>query len=135
MRVPRAVPVIARCGWLVLLVARGAPAAPAAPQRDPACAEVALVPTPGTAVIRLPRGFLRAGSDSLWTRSGPWLAERDYRLDRLTGDLRVLRPLAPGDTLWARVCGLLAPPPLEYVRQVYWPARPVDAPAESARAA
>ena len=42
MRVPRAVPVIARCGWLVLLVARGAPAAPAAPQRDPACAEVAL---------------------------------------------------------------------------------------------
>jgi hypothetical protein len=122
------VPAIARCGGLLVLAAHVAAAAPAAPQRDPSCVVVAVVPTPGAAVVRLPRGFVRAGSDSLWSNSGPWLAGRDYRLDRLTVDVRVLRPLAPGETLWARVCGLVAPPPLEYVRQVYWPARPAAAP-------
>jgi len=132
---PRAVPAPVRCGVLLLLAARLATAAPAAPQRDPSCAVIAVEPTPGAAVLRLPRGFLRSGSDSVWTRSGPWLAGRDYRLDRLTGDLRVLRSLAPGETLWARVCGLVAPPPLEYARRVYAPARPPAAPPESARAA
>jgi hypothetical protein len=75
------------------------------------------------AVIRLPRGFLRAGSDSVWSRAGTWSAGRDYRLDPLRGDLRLLRLLAPGDTVWVRACGLVSPPPLEYQRQVYRPAR------------
>ena len=96
-----------------------------APQRDPSCLTSVLVPGSGVAVIRLPRGFLRAGTDSVWSRSGPWLAGRDYRLDLLRGDLRLLRVVAPGDTVWVRACGLVAPPGLEYQRQVYRPARAV----------
>ena len=55
---------------------------------DPSCFTAVLVPSPGVAVTRLPRGFLRAGTDSVWSRAGAWLAGRDYRLDRLRGDLR-----------------------------------------------
>jgi len=91
--------------------------------RDPSCAVYPVVPAAGVAVMRLPRSFIRAGSDSVWSRDGGWVRGRDYRLDRLRGDLRVLRQWVPGETLWVSVCGLLAPPPLEYVRQVYQPAR------------
>jgi hypothetical protein len=97
-------------------------------QQDPSCFRTALVPAPGVAVMRLPRGFLRAGSDSVWSRAGAWSPGRDYRLDPLRGDLRLLRMLAPGDTVWVRACGLVLPPPLEYQRQVYRPARPAGAP-------
>ena len=108
-------------------------AAPArAVQRDPSCFTVPLVPSGGAAVMRLPRGFLRAGSDSLWSRDGPWVRDRDYRVERLTGDVRLLRFVAPGDTVWARACGLVAPPPLEYVRQPYRPARTEPASPDSA---
>jgi hypothetical protein len=99
------------------------PRVTAATQQDPSCNVTALVPAAGVAVVRLPRGFLRAGSDSVWSRAGTWSPGRDYRLDLLRGDLRLLRMLAPGDTVWVRVCGLVAPPPLEYQRQVYRPAR------------
>ncbi len=110
------------CGWLLVMSVASGHASEV--RRDPSCFSVALVPTPGVAVMRLPRGFLRAGSDSLWSRDGPWTAGRDYRLERLTGDVRLLRVLAPGDTVWARACGLVSPPPLEFVRNVYRPARP-----------
>jgi hypothetical protein len=96
-------------------------------QRDPSCTVFPIVPTSGAALMRLPRGFIRAGSDSVWSRQGGWARDRDYRLDRLRGDLRLLRTWAPGETLWVSVCGLLAPPGLEYSRQVYQPARPVGA--------
>ena len=120
--------------WLLAACVASALAAArslAATVGDPACFETALVPTPGVAVLRLPRNFLRAGSDSLWSREGVWLAGRDYRLDRLSGDLRLIRALAPGESLWVRACALLEPPPLEYVRQEYRPARPVGAAPES----
>jgi hypothetical protein len=115
----------------IAAASEGARDARAAEVGDPSCFVEAIVPTPGVAVIRLSRNFLRAGSDSLWTRTGPWLAPRDYRLDRLTGDVQLLRPLVPGETLWVRACALLEPPPLEYVRQVYRPARPPGAAPES----
>jgi hypothetical protein len=116
--------------------ARAAATSPALPppaagekpaQRDPSCTVFPIVPTAGVAVMRLPRGFIRAGSDSVWSRAGGWVRDRDYRLDRLRGDLRLLRAWVPGETLWVSVCGLLAPPGLEYVRQVYQPARPFGA--------
>ncbi len=116
------------CVVVSATVARGNPAFAAG---DPACFVAPMVPTPGVAVMRLPRNFLRAGSDSVWSRDGDWLANRDYRLDRLSGDMRLLRALAPGETLWVRACALLEPPPLEYARQVYRPARPLGAVPES----
>ena len=98
---------------------------------DPACFTSPMVPTAGAAVMRLPRNFLRAGSDSVWSRDGEWVAGRDYRIDRLSGDMRLMRAIAPGETLWVHACALLEPPALEYVRQVYRPARPAGAPPES----
>lgn len=106
---------------LVLLAASFSYAA--SPQRDPACFTVAQVPAPGVAVTRLPRGFLRLGSDSVWTRSGTWRRDLDYTLDRLHGDLRLLRTPVPGETLWVRACGLVLPPPIEYQPLVYQPVR------------
>lgn len=123
---------VARVLVLALLVS---PGAARATQRDPSCFTVPLVAREGLAVQRLPRGFLRAGSDSLWSRDGAWVRGRDYRIERLTGDVRLLRFLAPGDTLWASACGLLGPPPLEYVRQVYRPATPGVAPDDTAKPA
>src|SRR5262245_48489048 len=90
---------------------------------DPSCTVIPVVPAAGVAVMRLPRSFIRAGSDSVWSRAGGWLRDRDYRLDRLRGDLRLLRQWVPGEAVWVSVCGLLAPPGLEYARQVYQPAR------------
>ena len=100
-----------------------APARPALPQSDRSCVTLAVVPAAGAGVTRLPRTFIRAGSDSVWTQAGAWQRGTDYRLDRLRGDLRLLRALAPGETVWVQVCGLLQPPPLEYARQVFRPAR------------
>lgn len=97
----------------------------AGPQHDPACFTVSFVPASGVAVTRMPRGFLRAGRDSVWTRSGVWRRDLDYVLDRLHGDLRLLRTPVPGETVWVRACGLVAPPPLEYQPLVYQPVRTV----------
>ncbi|MFM7231790.1 MAG: hypothetical protein ACKO3S_07380 [bacterium] len=110
--------------WLAGLVvlASSAPVRAAEPVRDPSCGVTVVVPAAGVAVTRLPRGFVRSGSDSVWSALGPWVRGRDYRLDLLRGDLRLLRALAPGETLWVRTCGLLAPPPLEYQRLEYRPA-------------
>ena len=115
--------VIARAGELPSTRDLPAASSPSATQLDPSCFTTALVPTPGVAVMRLPRGFIRTGSDSVWSRAGAWTPGRDYRLDPLRGDLRLLRMLAPGDTVWVRACGLVSPPALEYQRQVYRPAR------------
>src|SRR5262245_27601611 len=107
--------------------AGAAPALQAQAQRDPSCAVYPIVPASGVAVMRLPRTFIRTGSDSVWTREGGWTRDRDYRLDRLRGDLRLLRAWVPGETLWVSLCGLLAPPGLEFARQVYQPARAAGA--------
>ena len=106
-----------------------------ASQRDPSCAVFPVVPASGVAVMRLPRGFIRAGSDSVWSRAGGWTRDRDYRLDLLRGDLRLQRAWVPGETLWVSECGLVAPPALEYARQVYQPARTPGAPDTGATAA
>jgi len=100
-------------------------------QNDPSCATFSVVPVRGVAVVRLPRSFLEPGSDSVWTRAGAWQRDRDYRLDMLRGDLRLLREWAPGETVWVKVCGLLSPPPLEYAHHLYRPARPAGAPDSS----
>lgn len=124
MRLPLVARGAARALLLALLLAGVRSAHAAVVQQDPSCLTVPLVPTAGIAVIRLPRTFIRSGTDSVWSHAGVWQSATDYRLDRLRGDIRLLRALAPGETVWVRGCGLLSPPALEYVRQVYRPARP-----------
>ncbi len=127
--------------WLVLLcsaaLAHAAPAAdrpaPAAPQRDPSCFTLTLLPASGVAVQRVPRMFVRSGTDSVWSRSGPWRRHQDYQWDLLRGDLRLLRTWLPGETLWVSGCGLVAPPPLEYQRLVYQAARATSEPDSAPR--
>lgn len=99
---------------------------------DPSCGVTPVVGSATQNRFRLPRTFLRAGSDSAWTRARPWVRGRDYALDPLRGDLRLLAPLAPGETLWVSACWLVAPPPLDYAPQVYRPA-PQEAPEAAAR--
>ena len=104
--------------------------APAAPQRDPSCFTIAWVPVAGAGLQRIPRTFVRAGTDSVWARGGPLRRGLDYQWDLLRGDLRLLRSWVPGDTLWVSGCGLVAPPPLDFQRLVYRAARPT-APVDS----
>jgi len=92
---------------------------------EPGCGVMTVVLRPGVVAYPLPHTFLRAGSDSAWTRNGVWHSGNDYALDRLRGELRVLRVIDGIDTLWVRACWLLHPPPLEFQVQRY---RPLSAP-------
>lgn len=113
-------------------VVAAAPAA-AVTVADPSCGVMRVTRPAGALVVRLPHRFLRAGRDSVWTRSGTLDAGRDYLLDRLRGELRLLRDPAE-DTLWVRACWLLDPPPLEARLETWRPAAPLAAAPESAAA-
>src|SRR6266581_3020974 len=105
----------------VLAALLGAGAARAAgAASDPSCGVVPLVLRAGATVYVLPHSFIRAGSDSAWTREGRLRPGTDYVLDRLRGQLRLVQPPA-GDTLWFAGCWLLAPPPLELQLMHYRP--------------
>lgn len=106
-------------------------AAQASEARDPGCGVTRIVAVSGAVTYRLPHGFVRAGSDSLWTRARTWVRGKDYLLDALRGDVRVLASLTPGETLYVASCWLLRPPPLEYARAYYRPLR-MDEPAAAA---
>ena len=103
--------------------ADSAAARPGSLQEDPGCGTLAVVLRADALIYRLPRTFVRSGSDSAWSRSGPWRRGGDYLLDPLRGELRLLRPPVPGDTLWLAACWLLAPPVLEWQMQQYRAAR------------
>ena len=96
---------------------------PATVSSDPGCGRLAVVETDGTVVYRLPRTFLTSVSDSALARSGTLHSPHDYVVDRLRGELRLLRAPVPGETLWVEACWLIAPPSLDYQRQSYVPAR------------
>src|SRR5262245_16907880 len=98
------------------------------PIPDPSCGTVALRLNAGQLQYALPHTFLRVGTDSVWTKSGPWRLGTDYALDRASGQLRLLREPIPGDTLWVTACWLLDPPPLSVQLNTY---RPVIARADS----
>jgi hypothetical protein len=105
--------------------------------RDRGCGTLSIVQRADALIYRLPRTFLRVGSDSVWSRGGPWRRREDYLLDPLRGELRLLRPPLPGDTLWIAACWLVAPPALEWERQRYRPLRlsgVADSTAAGARA-
>jgi hypothetical protein len=121
------VPLALLVGTLLASGAGPGPAVvPAAPLelRDPGCGTLIVVQRADALVYRLPHTFVRAGSDSLWSRAGAWRRGSDYVLDALRGELRLLRPAAPGDTLWVSACWLVAPPALDWEMQRYRPLRP-----------
>ncbi len=89
---------------------------------DPGCGTSPIVQRSGTVIYALPRTFLRAGSDSVWSGARPLARGADYVLDRTRGLLRLLIEPVPGETLWVRACGLIAPPPLEFRGLTYRPA-------------
>ena len=96
---------------LVGLALLAAPAANAAEVGDPGCGTLRVTMRSNTVVYRLARTFIRAGSDSItWGGSG-WQRGRDYVLDAMRGELRLLRQPIAGDTLLVRACWLLDPPP------------------------
>jgi len=125
---------------LAAMLAAASLAAWASPGRvaawtDPSCGTTVLVGSATQNRFRMPHTFVRAGSDSAWTRQRTWVRGRDYVLDAMRGDLRLLATLAPGETLWVAACWLAAPPPLEYAKQVYRPLPEpgtVPVPADSA---
>lgn len=119
---------IAALGVAGVAVARG-------PVEDPGCGTLALRMRASTLVYRLPRTFLRAGSDSAWTRFGTWRRGVDYVIEPMRGELRLLREPLPDDTLWVKGCWLLDPPPLELRLNAYRPGPGVVVDSSVTRAA
>ena len=119
------------------LLVFGAPLRAQTTAGDPSCGVFALAHGAGGAHWTLPHGFVRAGSDSLWTRNGTLVRGHDYIIDRLRGDVRVLRVLAADETLHVAMCWLLAPPPIEFSLHRYQPVQDtlVAAPHDSGQAA
>ena len=78
---------------------------------DPSCAEWRIAVAANTVIYPLPRTYLRAGSDSVWIGETALESGRDYALDLLRGELRLLRTPLVGDTLRVRACALLRPGP------------------------
>jgi hypothetical protein len=109
--------VLALAAWLALC---------ASASSAPGCGEVTLVPRSGALVFSLSHTFIRAGSDTLWSVRGTWRPDTDYVLDRVRGELRLLRQPAAGETLHVRACWLLDPPPLETQVYRYRPATAAD---------
>ncbi len=97
----------------------------------PGCGTFALPASSGGDRWTLPHGFVRPGTDSVWTRRGALVRGRDYVLDAVRGELRVLPVIAPGETLWVACCWLLDPPPVELWRQ-RWQPLPPESPAAAA---
>jgi hypothetical protein len=91
---------------------------------DPGCGLVEIALRPGSVVYPLGHSFIRSGTDSVWLGSTPWVAGTDYVLNRVRGELRLLREPIPGAVLRVRACWLVAPPPLELQRIKFRPVRP-----------
>jgi hypothetical protein len=98
-------------GLALALLASATGRAPAAAE-DPGCGTMAIPLREDASVYDLPHTFVRAGTDSAWTRSGPLRRGTDYVLDRLRGQLRLIARVPAGDTLWVSACWLLSPLPL-----------------------
>ena len=91
--------------------------------RDPSCTVIPVVPAAGVAVMRLPRTFIRAGSDSVWSpplASGPSELSVSVAVDAIgrvaiagerSGEVFVLSP--EGAPI-ARLTGLSSPRALAF---------------------
>lgn len=110
-----------RRGVLAAAAIAGCVAGAARAAESGGCGVMPVVARSGALVYRLPHTFLRAGTDSVWTRSGALARDLDYALDRLHGELRLRRAPLEGETLWVRACWLVNPPPLSLQLQRYQP--------------
>jgi len=109
------------------------PAAVAGGWSDPGCGLLTLVQAQDAVIYRLPRSFLTAVAESAHTPHRTLFAGRDYLVEPLRGELRLLRAPVPGESLSIRACWLVDPPGLEYRRMSYTPAAPAS--GDTARAA
>ena len=91
---------------------------------DPSCGTLSIVEDANIAIYRLPHAFLTQAADSATSRRFTSRAGRDYIVDRLRGELRLLRSPMPGETLSIAACWLLQPPALEYQPMRYRPPPP-----------
>jgi len=112
-----------RVAVLVIAATGPAGAARAAAVSDPGCGVMTVVQRLGGVTYPLPRGFLQAGSDSVWSSRRALVRGVDFTIDRARGVLRMLHEPVPGETLWVAACWLLAPPPAEHRLHVYRPVR------------
>ncbi|MEO5618444.1 MAG: hypothetical protein ABIS67_11775, partial [Candidatus Eisenbacteria bacterium] len=132
----RAVRVVAWLALAAALAGRPVMAQPSIPsaevRRDPACGPLTIVQVQDVVIYRLPRAFLTAVADSARTPHRVLRAGSDYLVDRLRGELRLLRFSVPGESLSVEACWLVEPPQLEYRSLRYTPAQP--AAGESTRA-
>ncbi len=101
---------------VVVAIAGAMTATDARPTEDPSCGTMAVVMRQDALVYRLPRTFLRAGSERVVSRGVAWHAGADYVFDFLRGELRLLHDPLPGDTVWVTACGLIDAPPLDRYR-------------------
>lgn len=106
----------------------------AAATDDPGCGTLTIVEDANAAIYRLPHAFLTQVADSATSRRFTSRAGRDYVVDRLRGELRLLRAPMPGETLSIAACWLLQPPALEYQPMRYRPPPPAGAVRDSAAA-
>ena len=116
-----------------LWVGHGPGGAHAATVADPGCGVIKVAIEPDVPIYRLPHTFLRAGRDTIRIRGAVLARGTDYVLDPVRGELRLLRPLPPGDTLEVRACWLFTPPPVNLQLMSYRPV--VDARPDSTAAA
>lgn len=112
---------------LALGLSIGAAAARADERGDPACGTLTIVEDANVSIYRLPHAFLTAVADSAVSARFVSHVGRDYVIDRLRGELRLLRAPMAGETLHVAACWLLDPPALEYQPMHYHTALPVAA--------
>jgi hypothetical protein len=106
--------------WAVVARAAERGPSPGVPVRDdPGCGSLVVVEVENQLIYRLPRTFLHDVADSIVSPRTVLRERHDYVLDRLRGELRLLRAPVPGETLRVVACWLLTPPALEYRRESY----------------
>lgn len=101
---------------MIVAAAVGATATRARAAEDPSCGTMAVVMRQDALVYRLPRTFLRPGSERVVSRGLAWHVGVDYVFDFLRGEFRLLHDPLPGDTVWVTACGLINAPPLDRYR-------------------
>lgn len=108
-------------GLTAMLLLVSAAGAAGASDVQPGCGVLLLPMRSGQVTYTVGRTFIHEDSDSAWTGSGGLVRGRDYVLDRIRGELRLLREPVEGDTIRLSACWMLSPPPIDLQLNTYRP--------------